>query len=72
MARKRIETAPQITVYDESAVFKAASGATAALAEFKNSSDSVVASVSAERKCISIWRSYCNWKPNDFWQYNYC
>ena len=30
MARLRIETAPQITVYDESVVFKAAAGATAA------------------------------------------
>jgi len=55
MARKRIETAPQITVYDESAVFKAATGATAALAEFKNSSDAVVASISKERNCISFW-----------------
>lgn len=55
MARKRIETAPQITIFDESAVFKAASGATAALAEFKNSSDSVVASISKERNCISFW-----------------
>jgi hypothetical protein len=55
MARKRIETAPQITVYDESAVFKAATGATAALAEFKNSSDSVVASISKERKYIRFW-----------------
>jgi hypothetical protein len=58
MARIRIETAPQITVYDESAVFKAASGATAALAEFKNSSDAVVASISKDRKCICFWRSY--------------
>jgi hypothetical protein len=55
MARKRIETAPQITVYNESAVFKAAAGATAALAEFKNSLDSVVASVSADRKFVCIW-----------------
>ena len=37
MARKRIETAPEITVLDESAVFKAASGATSPLVEFKNS-----------------------------------
>lgn len=58
MARKRIETAPQITVFDESAVFKAASGATAALAEFKNSSDTVVASISKERKRFCFWRSY--------------
>jgi hypothetical protein len=49
MARLRIETAPQITVYDESAVFKAATGATAALAEFKDSSNSTVASISKDR-----------------------
>ena len=41
MARLRIETAPQITVYDESAVFQAASGATANLVEFKNSSNNL-------------------------------
>jgi hypothetical protein len=45
MARLRIETAPQITVYDESVVFKAAAGATANLLEIKNSSDTVVASI---------------------------
>jgi len=55
MARKRIETAPTITIFDESAIFKAASGATASLAEFKNSSDSTVASISKERKSISFW-----------------
>ena len=55
MARKRIETAPQITVYDESAVFKAASGATALLAEFQNSSGNVVASVSKERNSKCFW-----------------
>ena len=54
MARLRIETAPQITVYDESAVFKAATGATAALAEFKNSSNSTVASISKERQCVGF------------------
>ncbi len=47
MARLRTETAPEITVYDESAVFKAASGATAPLVEFKNSSGSVVANIAA-------------------------
>lgn len=47
MARLRIETAPEITVYDESFVIKAASGASASLAEFKNSSGTVVTSVSA-------------------------
>jgi hypothetical protein len=55
MARKRIETAPVITVFDESVLFKAASGATAALAEFKNSSDSTVASITKDRKSISFW-----------------
>ena len=47
MSRLRIETAPQITVYDESVVFKAAAGATANLLEIKNSSDTVVASIAA-------------------------
>jgi len=35
MARLRTETAPEITVNDESVVFKAAAGATAPLVEFK-------------------------------------
>ena len=52
MARLRIETAPQITVYDESAIFQAASGATANLVEFKNSSNTVVASVSVEGNTV--------------------
>jgi hypothetical protein len=47
MARLRTETAPEITVYDESVVFKAASGATAPLVEFKNSSGNVVANIAA-------------------------
>ena len=47
MARLRVETSPEITVLDESAVFKAASGATAPLVEFKNSSGTVVANVAA-------------------------
>lgn len=47
MARLRVETSPEITVLDESAVFKAASGATASLVEFKNSSGTVVANVAA-------------------------
>lgn len=47
MARLRVETSPEITVFDESAVFKAASGATAPLVEFKNSSGTVVANVAA-------------------------
>jgi len=56
MARKRIETAPTITIFDESAVFKAATGATAtALAEFKNAVDTTVASVSKERKSFGFW-----------------
>lgn len=35
MARLRIETAPEITVYDESFVIKAATGASAPLADLK-------------------------------------
>ena len=55
MARKRIETAPQITVFDESAIFQAVTGATSAnIAEFKNDS-SIVASVSKGRKCNYFW-----------------
>ena len=48
MARLRTETALDITVLDESVVFKAASGATAPLVEFKNSSGTVVADVAAD------------------------
>lgn len=47
MARLRTETAPEVTIYDESAVFKAATGATAPLVEFKNSSGTVVANIAA-------------------------
>ena len=47
MARLRTETAPEITVNDESVVFKAASGATAPLVEFKNSSGTVVANIAS-------------------------
>jgi hypothetical protein len=46
MARLRVETAPEVTVYDESFVIKAASGATAPLAEFKNSAGTVVGNIS--------------------------
>lgn len=45
MARLRTETAPEIIIYDESALFKAAAGATANLVEFKNSSGTTVASI---------------------------
>jgi len=45
MARLRIETAPEITVYDESIVFKAATGATAPLVQFKDSAGSVVGNI---------------------------
>ena len=48
MARLRIETAPEITVYDESFVIKAASGATAPLAEFKNSAGTVVGNIAVD------------------------
>ena len=47
MARLRFETAPEITVNDESTVFKAASGATAPLIEFKDSSGSTVANIAS-------------------------
>jgi hypothetical protein len=52
MARLRIETAPQVTVYDESVVFKAAAGATANVLEIKNSSDTVVASIGADGNTV--------------------
>lgn len=48
MARLRVETAPEITVFDESFVIKAAAGATASLAEFKNSSGTVIASIATD------------------------
>jgi hypothetical protein len=48
MARLRIETAPEITVYDESFVIKAATGASAPLAEFKNSSGTVVGNIAVD------------------------
>jgi len=47
MARLRTETAPEITVNDESVVFKAATGATAPLVEFKDSSGNVVGNIAA-------------------------
>lgn len=47
MARLRFETAPEVTINDEAAVFKAASGATAPLVEFKNSSGTVVGNIAA-------------------------
>ena len=48
MARLRIETAPEITVYDESFVIKAAAGASAPLAEFKNSAGTVVGNIAVD------------------------
>lgn len=47
MARLRFETAPEITINDESVVFKAANGATAPLVEFKASNGSTVANIAA-------------------------
>ena len=47
MARLRFETSPEVTVNDESVVFKAASGATAPLVEFKASDGTVVANMAA-------------------------
>jgi len=48
MARLRFETAPQITIFDESVQFKAAANATVPLAEFVNSENETVASISKE------------------------
>ena len=48
MARLRVETAPEITVYDEAFVIKAAAGATAPLIELKNSSGTVVGNIAAD------------------------
>lgn len=45
MARLRIETAPEVTIYDEAFVLKAANGATAPLIQFKDSSGSVVGNI---------------------------
>lgn len=47
MARLRIETAPEITVYDEAFVIKAAANATAPLIQLKNSSGTVVGNISS-------------------------
>jgi hypothetical protein len=46
MARLRIETAPEITVYDESFVIKAAANATAPLIQLKDSSGANVGDIS--------------------------
>lgn len=46
MARLRFETAPEITVNDEAAVFKASSNASAPLVEFRGTDGNVVANVS--------------------------
>lgn len=48
MARLRIETAPEITVFDEAFVIKAATGATAPLIELKNSSGTVVGNIAVD------------------------
>jgi hypothetical protein len=48
MARLRIETAPEITVYDEAFVIKAAANATAPLIQLKNSSGTVVGNISSD------------------------
>lgn len=46
MARLRFETAPQITIHDEAAVFQASSNASAPLVEFRGTDGNVVANVS--------------------------
>ena len=48
MARLRIETAPEITVYDEAFVIKAAAGISVPLIELKNSSGTVVGNIAAD------------------------
>jgi len=45
MARLRIESAPEVTIFDEAFVVKAASGATAPLFQFKDSSGTVVGDI---------------------------
>jgi len=47
MARLRIETAPEITVYDEAFVIKAAANATAPLVQLKDSSGTVVGNITS-------------------------
>ena len=47
MARLRFETAPEITINDEAAVFKAANGASAPLVEFRAANGSVMANIAA-------------------------
>jgi hypothetical protein len=47
MARLRIETAPEITVYDEAFVIKAAANATAPLIQLKDSSGAVVGNITS-------------------------
>lgn len=47
MARLRIETAPEITVYDEAFVIKAAANATAPLIQLKDSSGTVVGNITS-------------------------
>jgi hypothetical protein len=47
MARLRFETAPEITINDEAAVFKAANGASAPVVEFRAANGSVMANIAA-------------------------
>ena len=47
MARLRFESTPEITVNDESVVFKAAANSTAPLIEFKDASGTVMGNISA-------------------------
>lgn len=46
MARLRFETAPQITINDEAAVFQASNSASADLVEFRGTNGNIVANVS--------------------------
>jgi len=67
MARLRVESAPEFVVYDESAVIKAAANATANLLELKNSSNTVVASVSTARNLSCWWGLVHNWQYKRYW-----
>lgn len=54
MPRIKSRTSPQITIYDESAIFQAATGATAPLIEFKNSSNTVVGNINSNGEINSL------------------
>jgi len=59
MARLRIDTAPEVTIFDESFIIKAAASNTGNLVEFKNSSNVVVTSVNSTRRFNSFRCFHC-------------